>query len=97
MRFKQGVSWYQIGDFEKAAESFAQALRLDPEDADSRYNLARTLAELRLYNDAVKQLMPLIQDAGDDEKTQRSRREALDLKRLIDARAGAETATESGE
>ncbi len=51
--FNRGNSYYQMGQFQAAAESYQKALELDPKDPDAKHNLE--LALKRLEDNQQKQ------------------------------------------
>jgi Flp pilus assembly protein TadD len=42
-----GVALYQMGDYEKAAEQFGEAVKIDPASAYARQNLALAQAQMK--------------------------------------------------
>ena len=55
-----GISLMSLGRVEQAMASFAEALRLDPTDAEVRYNVGVALAMVRMSKKRAVQLMPRV-------------------------------------
>ena len=41
-------------DMEEAIESYKQAIRINPDDADAHYNLGHTYSDTGMYKEAIK-------------------------------------------
>jgi Flp pilus assembly protein TadD len=81
----RGTAEYRAGNFSNAARDYAAAVRLDPDNAGARNNLAQSLLDLGCPATAREQLAPV-----NIEVLAPSLREAvLDTRRHIEAAAGA--------
>ena len=52
---KKGLTYYDAGDYEKAAEYFSRAIELDNSDMEVHNNYGMTLLQLRRYDEALQQ------------------------------------------
>jgi tetratricopeptide (TPR) repeat protein len=52
--FKQGVSYYESGQYQQAIEAYKQAVKLAPEYADANYNLGMAYSSLGQYKEAIE-------------------------------------------
>ena len=59
--FKLGVYYMNMGEINRALESYTRAVQLNPSDADSYYNLAFMHVELKQYQEARKYFTRAIQ------------------------------------
>jgi tetratricopeptide (TPR) repeat protein len=59
--FNAGVGLYQIGDYDRAAESFRQAARMNPFNRDARMNLAQTLHVAEKYEELIPAARELLE------------------------------------
>jgi tetratricopeptide (TPR) repeat protein len=59
----RGTAEYRAGNFANAARDYAAALRLDPDNAGARNNLAQSLLDLGCPAHALEQLAPVSVDA----------------------------------
>ncbi|MBY0386352.1 tetratricopeptide repeat protein [bacterium] len=57
-----GLVYFAFKKFEKSAEHFKRAIRLDEKLSEARNNYARTLIELKLYAEARSQLDVVVND-----------------------------------
>jgi tetratricopeptide (TPR) repeat protein len=65
--YNVGNAYFDIGQFDKAAKFYSDAMRLDPSLTLARYNLALTLIQAQKYQDGEKLLIDLL--AGDPQNT----------------------------
>ena len=63
----RGAIYLRAGDVEKAAQDLAFAIESDPEDEESRLNLARIHAVHRRTSQAIEVLEPLVEEGEDPE------------------------------
>lgn len=56
LRLDLGGIYYGLGDYQTAAQIFAQAVNLKPDFANAHYNLAQALKNLKLKDQALAQL-----------------------------------------
>ena len=59
--FNAGVGLYQIGDYDRAAETFRQAARMNPFNRDARMNLAQTLHVAEKYEELIPAARELLE------------------------------------
>jgi tetratricopeptide (TPR) repeat protein len=59
--FNAGVGLYQIGDYDRAAESFREAARRNPFNRDARMNLAQTLHIAEKYEELIPAARELLE------------------------------------
>ncbi len=57
-----GLTYFVFGKYDKSAEHFQRAIRLDDKLTEAHNNYARTLIELKEYNDARAQLDIVVND-----------------------------------
>lgn len=57
-----GLTYFVFGKYEKSAEHFQRAIRLDNKLTEAHNNYARTLIELKQYDDARAQLEIVVND-----------------------------------
>jgi tetratricopeptide (TPR) repeat protein len=81
----RGTAEYRAGRFANAARDYAEAVRLDPENAGARNNLAQSLLDLGCPARAREQLAPVEIDA----LASPLREAVLDTRRHIDAAVSA--------
>ena len=81
----RGTAEYRAGNFANAARDYAAALRLDPDNAGARNNLAQSLLDLGCPARAREQLAPVNIDA----LAPPLRDAVLDTRRHIDAAVAA--------
>lgn len=65
---KKGLSYYEAGDYVKAAEYFIRAIELDDTDMEVRNNYGMTLLQLKLYDDALAQFEVVLTNSASTSK-----------------------------
>lgn len=66
VEYNKGIDFYQLGQYEKAAESFKNAIDLDPNYIDAYYNLGSILEYLNKNEDALTAFKQIILRKPDD-------------------------------
>lgn len=70
--YNTGHALYSMGDYKSSAESFIEALKLDPEDMDAKHNLELALQKLKQQEQKQQDQTRDPEDAA-DQKEQRSK------------------------
>ncbi|HVG20939.1 MAG TPA: tetratricopeptide repeat protein [Blastocatellia bacterium] len=52
--FKEGVSYYEAGQYQQAIEAYKRAVKINPEYADANYNLGMAYSSLGQYKEAIE-------------------------------------------
>jgi tetratricopeptide (TPR) repeat protein len=85
---RQAARELDAGNFETALSGFREAVRLDPDSTDGRFELARLLGHLGRYDEALQELGRVIEEAPHHGPARRAQATALLLQqRYGEARA----------
>ena len=66
LQYNKGIDFYQLGQFEQAADCFKQAVELDPNYIDAYYNLGSILEYLKQDDAALAVFKQIILRKPDD-------------------------------
>ena len=66
LQYNKGIDYYQVGQFEQAADCFKQAVELDPNYIDAYYNLGSILEYLNKNESALSVFKQIILRKPDD-------------------------------
>lgn len=66
LQYNQGVEYYKVGAYDKAAESFRKATELDPNYIDAYFNLGSLMEYLKHDEDALNAFKQIILRKPDD-------------------------------
>ena len=77
--FNMGDAYFRQGDYEKASQAFLESLVLNPQDADTRYNLELSQKELRKQQQEQNK-----QDQQDDKQQDQDKQEQQDQSKQED-------------
>lgn len=66
LEYNKGIDYYGTGQFDKAIESFRNAIDLEPNYIDAYYNLATTFEYLKQYEASVSMFRELLNRKPDD-------------------------------
>ena len=67
--YNMGNAFYKLGDYQKSLEAYKQALRIDPSNAEARYNASQALRKLQ-QNQQSPQQQNKDQQQGQDKQNQ---------------------------
>ncbi|MFA7578075.1 MAG: tetratricopeptide repeat protein, partial [Candidatus Muiribacteriota bacterium] len=66
---KQGILYFNSGDFTRAVDFFKKAVLMKNDDLNARYNLAVTYFKLREYSKSLEETMDILKIFPTDEPT----------------------------